>query len=272
VHEASPRTGQPFVPVHCGAIPESLFESELFGYLKGAFTGADNDKVGLIESADGGTLFLDEIGEMPLLIQVKLLRVLQDMKIRRVGGEAEKQVDVRIVAATNRDLDAEVKAGNFREDLFYRLNVIPVHMPALRQRREDIPELVKALMKRCGGANVKITKPCMQKLVDLPLAGNVRELENTLQRLLALSDEGELDMGLLDEFQWSKHDGAMSLHEMLDNDMAMEEVLEGIEKKLIQEALFETKGNATQAAKLLRLSFRSIRYRIAKLGIKENDS
>ncbi len=270
VHEASPRAAQPFVPVHCGAIPESLFESELFGYLKGAFTGADHDKVGLIESADGGTLFLDEIGEMPLLIQVKLLRVLQDMKIRRVGGESEKQVDVRIVAATNRDLDAEVQAGNFREDLFYRLNVIPVHMPALRQRREDIPELVRALMKRCGGANVKVPESCMQKLVDLPLAGNVRELENTLQRLLALSDEGELDVDLLNEFQWAKNSSEIGLKEMLDNDLSMENVLDAIERRLIQEALYETKGNATKAAKLLRLSFRSIRYRITKLGIKED--
>ncbi|MDQ6989397.1 MAG: sigma-54 dependent transcriptional regulator [Mariprofundaceae bacterium] len=271
VHETSPRENQPFIPVHCGAIPESLFESELFGHVKGAFTGADHDKTGLIESADGGTLFLDEIGEMPLLIQVKLLRVLQDMKVRRVGGETEKQVNVRIVAATNRDLDAEVRAGNFREDLFYRLNVIPVHMPALRQRREDIPALITSLMKRCGGANVKISESCLHKLVTLPLAGNVRELENILQRLLALSDEEELDEHLLDENQWAKSDGVMSLQAMLDEELGIEQVLEGIEKRLIQEALFETKGNATQAAKLLRLSFRSIRYRISKLGIKEGD-
>ena len=268
IHDSSPRSKANFVPVHCGAIPENLFESELFGYVKGAFTGADSDKVGLIESANGGTLFLDEIGEIPLLIQVKLLRVLQDMKIRRVGSEIEQQINVRVVAATNRDLEAEVKSGNFREDLFYRLNVIPVHMPSLRQRREDIPELVHSLMKRCGGANVHISDSCMDKLCKLPLAGNVRELENTLQRLLALSDENELDESLLDEFQASPDQSMVSLQTMKTKGLTLDQQLEHLEKELVEEAMAETKGNATKAAELLGIGFRSIRYRLEKLGMK----
>jgi len=270
VHEQSPRNQGPFVPVHCGAIPENLFESELFGYVKGAFTGADSDKTGLIESADGGTLFLDEIGEMPLLIQVKLLRVLQDMRVRRVGSEHEIQVDVRIVAATNRNLEAEVQAGNFREDLFYRLNVIPVHMPSLRQRREDIPALVQALMQRCGGSNVSISDACMQKLSNLPLAGNVRELENTLQRLLALSDDDALDIHLIDELQRPSPTQAINLSHLQEQGISLDTQLEYIEKTLVEEALSQTNNNATQAAKLLDISFRSMRYRMQKLGLKEN--
>jgi len=269
VHQASPRQALPFVAVHCGAIPENLFESELFGYVKGAFTGADKDKVGLIESSDGGTLFLDEIGEMPLIVQVKLLRVLQDMRIRRVGSSEEKEVNVRVVAATNRNLEADVKAGLFREDLFYRLNVIPVHMPALRQRREDIPDLVSALMLRSGGANVKVSASCMHRLSHLPLAGNVRELHNTLQRLLALSDEGTLDESLLDEFQTTSSNHQVSLQSMLEQNLSLEQQLEILEKGFIEEALVETNGNATKAAKLLGIGFRSIRYRLEKLGIKE---
>ena len=269
VHEQSPRSQGPFVPVHCGAIPENLFESELFGYVKGAFTGADSDKMGLIESANGGTLFLDEIGEMPLLIQVKLLRVLQDMRVRRVGSEHETKVDVRIVAATNRDLEAEVQAGNFREDLFYRLNVIPVHMPSLRQRREDIPALVHALMQRHGGSNISISDACMQKLSNLPLAGNVRELENTLQRLLALSDGDALDIQLIDELQNPNPIPSIDLNHLQEQGISLDEQLEHIEKSLVEEALTQTKNNATQAAKLLGISFRSMRYRMQKLGLKE---
>ncbi len=269
LHEHSPRKHATFVPVHCGAIPENLFESELFGYVKGAFTGADQDKTGLIESANGGTLFLDEIGEMPLHVQVKLLRVLQDMRIRRVGSEHEIQVDVRIVAATNRDLEAEVKAGNFREDLFYRLNVIPIHMPSLRQRREDIPMLVQALMQRFGGSHVHISEACMQKIAALPLAGNVRELENTLQRLLALSDDDALDIKLLDELVAPAPSHALSLADMQAKGLSLDAQLERIEQSLIEEALAQTGGNATQAAKLLGISFRSMRYRMEKLGLKE---
>ncbi|MDQ6974628.1 MAG: sigma-54 dependent transcriptional regulator [Mariprofundaceae bacterium] len=172
VHMASPRSRSPFVAIHCGAIPEGLFESELFGHRKGAFTSADSNRVGLLESAQGGTLFLDEIGEMPLSIQVKLLRVLQEKNFRPVGSDEEITADVRIVAATNRDLMEEVKQGRFREDLFYRLNVIPVHLPALRHRREDIPDIVAVLLERAGGG-VTVPKACMEALQALPLLGNV---------------------------------------------------------------------------------------------------
>ncbi len=270
VHESSQRAEFPFVPVHCGAIPENLFESELFGYVKGAFTGADRDKVGLIESANEGTLFLDEIGEMPLQIQVKLLRVLQDMKVRPVGSAIEKQVNIRIVAATNRNLDEEVRLNQFREDLFYRLNVIPVHMPPLRQRREDIPSLIKAIMKKLGGQNIRISDSCLQKLSALPLAGNVRELENTLQRLLALSDDEELNIEVLHEFQTPQQSHSpLSLAQMQQDKINLDQQLEYVEKELIEQALQQTQGNATKAAKMLGIGFRSIRYRLEKLGIKE---
>jgi len=267
VHHYSMRHDKPFVPVHCGAIPEALFESELFGHRKGAFTSADANRTGLIESAQGGTLFLDEIGEMPLNIQVKLLRVLQEKSFRAVGADEEKVADIRIVAATNRDLAEEVKQGRFREDLFYRLNVVPVHMPALRQRREDIPELVAALVKRAGG-NVDVPEICMKRLMELPLLGNVRELENLLQRLIALSDDHELDVTLLDDFYVPNDASGISLDAMQRADSNLDKVVEGVERQLISEALAETSGNATQAAKLLGISFRSMRYRMKKLLMK----
>lgn len=268
VHKHSDRHSGPFVPVHCGAIPESLFESELFGYRKGAFTGADSDRAGLIESADGGTLFLDEIGEMPLSIQVKLLRVLQERSVRRVGDEREKPVDVRVIAATNRDLADEVQQGAFREDLFYRLNVVPVHMPALRQRREDISLLVDALMRRWGG-NMHVAEACRKRLSQLPLLGNVRELENLLQRMIALSDGDSLDDAILDDFYPSADTAGLSLEEMRKQGVDLGQLLEQVELQLINEALAETGGNVTQAAKLLGITFRSIRYRLKKLGINE---
>ncbi|MDQ6967332.1 MAG: sigma-54 dependent transcriptional regulator [Mariprofundaceae bacterium] len=267
VHQHSPRHEGPFVAVHCGAIPEGLFESELFGHRKGAFTSADANRTGLIESAQGGTLFLDEIGDMPLNIQVKLLRVLQEKSFRPVGADVEKIADVRVVAASNRDLAEEVKHERFREDLFYRLNVVPVHMPALRQRREDIPDLVEALIKRAGG-NVDVPDVCMKRLMKLPLLGNVRELENLLQRLIALSDEHELDVSLLDEFYAASDETGISLDTMQRADSNLDEVVEGVERQLVSEALVETHGNATQAAKLLGISFRSIRYRMKKLRMK----
>ncbi|MBN4060592.1 sigma-54-dependent Fis family transcriptional regulator [bacterium AH-315-I20] len=268
VHESSARQHQPFIPVHCGAIPDNLFESELFGYVKGAFTGAEQNKIGLIESANGGTLFLDEIGEMPPHAQVKLLRVLQEMKVRPVGSTDEKSIDIRIVAATNRDLAEEVQQGNFREDLFYRLNVIPVHMPPLRQRREDIPEIAQVILKRLGAAHIDISKSCMQQISALPLAGNVRELENTLQRMLALSDDDALDVSLLQEYQTTSQPSELSLENMLDKGVNLDTQLEQIEKTLVEQALNQSHGNATKAAKLLGIGFRSIRYRLEKLGLK----
>jgi len=269
VHKHSARSAAPFVPVHCGAIPEGLFESELFGHCKGAFTSADAKRKGLIESARGGTLFLDEIGEMPLSIQVKLLRVLQEKSFRPVGADAELDADMRVVAATNRDLAEEVKLGRFREDLFYRLNVVPVHMPALRQRREDIPELVQVLIQRSSDA-VEVPDACMKRLMQLPLLGNVRELENVLQRLMALSDEQGLDATLLDDFYSAGAQSDISLANMQKNNQNLDEVIESIERQLIEEALAEMDGNATQAAKQLGITFRSIRYRMKKLGMKDD--
>ncbi len=272
VHAASSRSGAPFVPVHCGAIPENLFESELFGYVKGAFTGADQDKTGLIESADGGTLFLDEIGEMPLHIQVKLLRVLQDMKVRPVGAKDEVQVDIRVIAATNRDLHNEVQQGNFREDLFYRLNVIPVYMPPLRQRREDIPDLVHSMIRKLGVPHIKIDDATMRQIYNLPLPGNVRELENTLQRMIALSDDESLDIAVLDDITPGTATMTPSLNQAQQHEKSLDAQLEDVERALIQQALQLTGGNATQAAKRLGISFRSIRYRLEKLGIKAKDT
>lgn len=270
VHKHSPRGSGPFMPVHCGAIPEGLFESELFGHCKGSFTGADSDRMGLIESSDGGTLFLDEVGEMPLAAQVKLLRVLQDMKVRRVGEKTERKVDVRIIAASNRNLGEAVQQGIFREDLFYRLNVVPIHMPALRQRREDIPALVMSLLKHWGGEHTHISDVCMQRLSKLPLLGNVRELENLLQRLLALSDGDSLDESLLDDFYPDAGSSSLTLNDLKQQGGNLDQALESIERQLLSEALQESKGNATKAAGILGISFRSIRYRLKKLGMKES--
>jgi len=268
VHKHSQRSAAPFVAIHCGAIPEGLFESELFGHKKGAFTSADRDRTGLIESAQGGTLFLDEIGEMPLSIQVKLLRVLQEKNFRPVGSDREVAANVRIVAATNRDLMEEVRQGAFREDLFYRLNVIPVHLPSLRQRREDIPALVRHLVRQ-DAADVRVPEACMEKLQALPLAGNVRELENTLQRLMALSDDDVLDASLLDDGAMKAHDDGVSLLAMQQQGLNLDQYLEQAERQLLLEALQETGGNATKAAECLAISFRSMRYRMKKLGMKD---
>ncbi|OIO72136.1 MAG: DNA-binding response regulator [Zetaproteobacteria bacterium CG1_02_53_45] len=272
VHAHSTRSKKMFVPVHCAAIPEGLFESELFGHRKGSFTGADFDRVGLIESADGGTLFLDEVGEMPLAVQVKLLRVLQERRIRRVGDDAERDVNIRIIAATNRDLDAEVAHGRFREDLFFRLNVVPVHMPPLRQRREDIPQLAKAIVRQWSEGRARIAESCMKRLCELPFMGNVRELENILQRMLALSDTGDLDLQLLAElYSGAQSEPQLSLSSLQHDNHNLDEWMEAIEKQVIDEALAKTGGNITRAAEELGISFRSLRYRLKKLGFARGD-
>jgi len=270
VHQASARKEAPFVPVNCAAIPEGLFESELFGYRKGAFTGAESDRQGLIESAHGGTLFLDEIGEMPLMIQVKMLRVLQDHMVRRVGEQQERKVDVRIIAATNRDLDVEVKQGAFREDLFYRLNVVPIHLPPLRQRREDIPQLVAAILQRIGGGEeLEFPPQLLRRISELPLLGNVRELENLLQRLLAFSDGDRLDGAQIDEVYGMSGDASdCSWDAFKRSGVSLDHWLARIESALLRQALDEKGGNATKAAKLLGISFRSMRYRLQKLGMQ----
>lgn len=270
IHEHSARSSGPFVPVNCGAIPETLFESELFGYARGAFTGAESDRMGLIESANRGTLFLDEVGEMPIIAQVKLLRVLQEKLVRRVGESMEREVDVRVIAATNRDLEEEVRQGCFREDLYFRLNVLPVHMPPLRQRREDIPLLIEGLMRQWGGDPERITPSCMERLVRLPYMGNVRELENLLQRMLALSGDGPLDVSLLEEiYAAPQQSESISLAAIERDQTDLDSWMQQVEKRLIKEALHESKGKITKAAERLGISFRSLRYRMAKLGIKD---
>ncbi len=272
IHEHSERHNGAFVPVHCGAIPEGLFESELFGHRKGAFTGAETDRTGLIEAADGGILFLDEVGEMPLPAQVKLLRALQEKRIRRVGDDHEHDVDVRVIAATNRDLEAEVGKGNFREDLFFRLNVVPVHLPPLRQRREDIPLLAKAMVRQWGEGRVRLTESCLARLVQLPFMGNVRELENLLQRMLALSDREDLDVDLLNElYSAAPKDTRISLSTLEEQQQNLDSWMQEQEKQLIREALHASAGNITKAAEKLGISFRSLRYRLKKLGLNGGD-
>ncbi len=265
VHAYSSRAKGVFIPVHCGAIPDGLFESELFGHRRGSFTGAEFDRAGLIESANGGTLFLDEVGEMPVSVQVKLLRVLQDKRVRRVGEDREHDVDVRVIAATNRDLEAEVRRGNFREDLFFRLNVVPVHMPPLRQHKEDIPLLARAIVRQYSEGRARLTDECLQKLVSLSFMGNVRELENLLQRMLALSETSDLDIKLLAEVYSDVHIGSeVSLDSMQEQEGDLDVWVAAIEQQLIDEALARTGGNITRAAKELGISFRSLRYRLKK--------
>lgn len=265
VHAWSTRAKGVFIPVHCGAIPEGLFESELFGHRKGAFTGAESDRAGLIESASGGTLFLDEVGELPLSAQVKLLRVLQEKRVRRVGDDREHDVDVRVIAATNRDLEAEVQQGHFRGELFFRLNVVPVHMPPLRQRREDIPLLARAIVRQYSEGRARLTDGCLKELVSLPFMGNVRELENLMQRMLALSDGSELDATLLAEMYSGVQGGLqISLQSMQQQGGDLDTWVAAMEQQLIDEALADSGGNITRAAEALGISFRSLRYRLKK--------
>ena len=265
VHARSPRAKGMFIPVHCGAIPEGLFESELFGHRKGSFTGAEFDRQGLMESANGGTLFLDEVGELPASVQVKLLRALQEKRIRRVGDDQEHDLNVRIIAATNRDLEMEVKQGNFREDLFFRLNVVPVHMPALRQRNEDIPTLANKIVHQCSEGKARLSDDCLPYLSKLPFMGNVRELENLMKRMVALSESGDLDVALLDEMYSGVHNHtSVSLTSMQAQNDDLDSFMASTEQLLIDEALAKTGGNITRAAAELGISFRSLRYRLKK--------
>ena len=266
IHAQSARNTAPFVPVNCGAIPENLMESEFFGYRKGAFTGADADREGFFQAANGGTLFLDEVADLPLHVQVKLLRAIQEKKVRKVGSATEEPVDVRIVSATHRKLKDCVDAGSFRQDLYYRLNVIELKMPALRERQEDIPLLVEAsLLRICGARAPRLSDEAMQALCRYPYPGNVRELENILERATALCADDRIE---LDDLQLasaaSVDDGGSLSGETLDDH------INRIEKQLILDALAKTGFNRTAAARLLGVTFRSLRYRIERLGIEES--
>ncbi len=271
IHQLSPRREKPFVVVNCGGIPPNLLESELFGYVKGAFTGAHRDKPGLFLQAHEGTIFLDEVGELPPELQVKLLRVVQEKTILPLGSTKELQIDVRIISATNRDLEAEVLAGNFREDLFYRLNVISLHLPPLRERREDIPLLVEHFLRKYAekmGKKIEgVSDFALKALMEYDFPGNVRELENIIERSVAL-ESGPLilpeSLTLCTKRSREKENFEVNLPE---EGLNLEDFLARIEVSLLKQALSRTRGNKTEAAKLLGLNFRSFRYRLAKYGL-----
>ena len=275
IHVCSPRSAEPFVCVNCGAFPEALLESEMFGYVRGAFTGANESKRGLFEFADGGTLFLDEIGEMTLTMQVKLLRVLQERKVRPVGGSTEIDVDVRVIAATNRDPEKMVADHSFREDLYYRISVIPIEVPPLRQRKDDIPILanhfLNRLMAGAGKELKKISPQAIQALVENDWPGNVRQLENTIERAVAMSSAEELVI----EWPERKLGGAPSTASFTDGayldgfsvppqGINMEKAVADVERKLIESALQQSSGRQTRAAELLQMSYRSFRHLVKK--------
>ena len=270
IHDASPRANRPFVAVNCAAIPEALLESELFGHAKGAFTGATAERQGLFEEAHDGTLFLDELGDLPVALQVKLLRALQEGEVRRVGDNASRGVDVRLVAATARDLEADVADGKFRADLYYRINVVRIHLPALRERTEDIPELVRHFVdrfnRRLGLHVTGVTAAAMRALVEYPWPGNVRELENVVERAMVLTDGPQLDVEQLPTLAApvARNDGGAS-----PLDLSVKRRTEELERALIKEALDRTRGNRTRAAKVLDLSHRALLYKIRDYGLGE---
>jgi len=273
IHEQSCRGDQAFVAINCGAIPENLLESELFGHVKGAFTGAVQNKEGLFEAATGGTLFLDEVGELSPQLQVKLLRALQEKSIRRVGDTVDRKVDVRIVSATNRKLEDEVAAGRFREDVYYRLNVIQLTLPPLRDRVEDIPFLAQHFIRRFAeefGKDVEgIDAEAFDLLSGYAFPGNVRELENLVERAVALSREPIIGPDLLPPTVTRAGFSGANARRIADEGVALDQLLAAYERSLLLEALSRTKGVKKHAARLLGVSFRSFRYRLEKLGIED---
>jgi two-component system response regulator PilR (NtrC family) len=298
IHELGPRVDHPFVPVNCGAIPSELMESEFFGHVKGSFTGAVGDKEGLFEAAQGGTLFLDEVADLPLSMQVKLLRAIQEKAIRPVGAAQERPIDVRILSATHKDLSLEVQEGRFRQDLYYRLNVIELPMPSLRERPEDIPELTDQILERLagayGGEKPEVSTAAMDELAEYPFPGNVRELENVLERAYTLCEGNRIESGDLqlgsaqltndrldsddDDAQDSAGparartvptDGSASFEGLtLAPGQSLEDLLEQIERQLINDALEANRWNKTAAAKDLGITFRALRYRLKKLDLE----
>jgi len=276
IHHNSPRRGKPFVAINCGAIPESLIESELFGHKKGSFTDATRDKKGLFEEADGGTIFLDEIGELPTHLQVKLLRTLQEQEIRRVGDEEPVSIDVRVIAATLRDLEEDVDRGRFRDDLFYRLNVVSIHIPPLRERVEDIPVLVEHFMakhnKRLGLAIKRIEPEAMRCLVNAPWRGNVRELENCVERALVMTDTEAIDLESLTPQVRNAGEVLRSAEvtpAIEDDNLSIKQRTRSLEIALITRALKQTKGNRTHAAKILEISHRALLYKLKEYELSE---
>jgi len=279
VHTCSPRATESFVSINCGAFPETLLESELFGYVKGAFSGANQNKRGLFEVADGGTIFLDEIGEMTLAMQVKLLRVLQERCLRPVGGTGEIAIDVRVIAATNRDLEKQVTENTFREDLYYRLSVIPITVPPLRERREDLPLLVNHFLKKyapaAGKGIARVNAESLAALATYDWPGNVRQLENTIERAVALETGEELHVELPVERVRARAaaagvggDGlAISPGAVLPNGMDMENYVAEIERSLLKSALAQSNGVQARAADVLKISYRSFRHLMKKYSL-----
>lgn len=275
IHTKSARHGKPFVPVNCGAIPENLMESEFFGHKKGAFTGADNERGGFFQAADGGTLFLDEVADLPLTMQVKLLRAIQEKRVRKLGSTQEENVDVRIISATHQKLTKRIEDGRFRQDLYYRLNVIELKMPALREMQGDISLIADAILARLcdanGGTRCNLSKSALDSLVHYDFPGNVRELENILERTLALCSDVEIDKdGLqLEPFEASSEDTLVAQSEVSNIGLPLQDYLDRLEKESIAGALEKTKYKRTAAAKLLGITVRSMRYRIERLGLND---
>ncbi len=271
IHARSSRKNAPFVAINCGAIPENLLESELFGHKRGAFTDATADRRGLFEEATGGTLFLDEIGELPLNLQVKLLRALQEETIRRLGDSKDVKIDVRIVTATHRDLSADVKAGRFREDLFYRINVLAIHVPPLRSRREDVGLLIDHFITRNNarlGTNIRgVSTEGRKLMLEYPWPGNVRELENTIERAMVLADGDVLQVGDLPERMREALDPVQA--HLASGELSVKKTTAAIEQILIRRALQKTKGNRTRAAELLEISHRALLYKIKDYKITD---
>ena len=271
IHYHSNRSENTFVVINCGGIPENLLESELFGYKKGAFTGAQTDKKGFLQAADTGTLFLDEVGDLPPTLQVKLLRVVQERTFTPVGATVEEKVDVRLIAATNKDLSAEVQAGRFREDLFYRLNVINIHLPPLRERKDDIPVLVEFFTRKFAHEMQKdigtISPFIMDCLCDYPFPGNVRELENLIEKSVALAKTSIMLPDVFMEEHSAPAEGELA--DIPDEGVMLDDILNQIERRHIDAALKQADGSITKAAQMLGITFRSLRYRLQKHGIEK---
>jgi transcriptional regulator with PAS, ATPase and Fis domain len=265
VHDLSNRAEKPFIPINCGAMPENLLEAELFGFLKGSFTGADRNRTGLFESANQGTIFLDEIGDMPLTMQIKMLRVLQEDKVRAIGSTVEVPIDTRVIAATHQDLRKMVEKNIFRQDLFYRLSVIPLVIPPLRERREDIPELVNHFINRfCrkSGKKVGLPRQTLQVLQNRDWIGNVRELENTMERAVALTGDGE---EILPEYCTEESFGQpVPTFGLPTEGLHLPTFINNIEKDLVKEALQRGGGNQTRAAEILQIPVHAYRHLIGK--------
>jgi two-component system response regulator PilR (NtrC family) len=273
IHENSNRSKMPFRAINSGGIPETLLESEMFGYMKGSFTGAYMDKPGLFEMARGGTIFLDEIGELPPVLQVKLLRVVQEKSFRRIGGSEDIKVDVRIISATNQNLEEKVKKGEFREDLFFRLNVIPIYIPPLRERKDDIPLLTNHFIEKYAKEFNKeirtISSYAMELLMNYSFPGNIRELENIIERGVAMENTNIiLPENLVLETSTATDNRKNNDINITDSGIDLNEELEKTERKIVEKALEKTKGSKTKAAELLHITLDSLRYRIEKLGIE----